>query len=285
MSNNRRAAVTETVRADTTARLPRGLPGVGHDLQPLRFGASNAKLPQGVHTFSIPAGWTCRFAKNCLSKADRKTGCITDGNNTEFRCYATTMEARHTSVRLSRWHNLEQLKKCRNKGEMARLISDSLSPFIRVLRVHDSGDFFSQDYLDAWLEVARQRVSTLFYSYLKALPLWVRRLDEVGTGREPGRLTNVVFTASWGGTHDYLIERYGLRSARVVFGEDEAAKMGLVIDHDDTLAMAHGDDFALLIHGTQPKGGAAAEAVRALRDRGWTGYGERSRIPLAARTR
>src|SRR5262249_23848789 len=119
------------------------------------------------------------------------------------------------------------------------------------------------------------------YWYTKSLRLWVSRLGDVGDGHVPGSIPNVVPTASWGGRDDHLIERYGLRSARVVFSEEEAADLGLALDHDDRLAMAHGDDFALLLHGTQPKGSPAAKAVRALRDAGWTGYsGKKPSLPM-----
>lgn len=35
------------------------------------------------------------------------------------------------------------------------------------VRLHDSGDFFSQDYLAQWLEVIRARPRTRFYCYTK----------------------------------------------------------------------------------------------------------------------
>ena len=44
--------------------------------------------------------------------------------------------------------------------------------------------------------------------------------------------------------------------------EKEAADKGLEIDHDDEHAAFGEDDFALLIHGTQPKGSAAADALK-----------------------
>jgi hypothetical protein len=190
------------------------------------------------------------------------------------------MECR-PSVRKARWHNFDLLREAGTRAHMAQLILDSLSPLAGYLRVHDSGDFWAQDYLDAWLDVARERPETTFYAYTKALSFWVRRLEQVGDGHEPGELPNVVLTASWGGKHDRLIGEYGLRSARVVYSEEEAAERGLEIDHDDGCAMAHGDDFALLIHGMQPKGSKAAEAMRELRKGGWRGYGESSRKALA----
>ena len=70
---------------------------------------------------------------------------------------------------------------------------------------------------------------------------------------------------------DQLIEEKQLRSAKVVFSEAEAAELGLEIDHDDSHAARpslQGQDLALLIHGTQPKGTEAAEALKALKGKG-----------------
>src|SRR3712207_6635698 len=100
--------------------------------QPLRFGNGNAKVPAGVFTFSLSAGHTCPFARECLAKAAPRTGTITDGPHSSFRCYAASMEARHPSVRKARWHNLRALRAAGTTEEMARLILDSLSPFAGV---------------------------------------------------------------------------------------------------------------------------------------------------------
>jgi hypothetical protein len=84
-------------------------------------------------------------------------------------------------------------------------------------------------------------------------------------------LENFVLTASYGGRDDHLINEFGMRSAKVVFSQAEAEKLGLEIDHDDSHAAKpslRNQDFALLIHGTQPKGSAASEALRALKGKG-----------------
>jgi hypothetical protein len=247
---------------------------------PLKFGQGNGKLPASVTTFSLPAGHSCPFAAACQSRASRRTGQIRDGRDVQFRCYAASMEARRPSVRRARWHNLRALRRCRSTEEMTALILDSLSPFARLARVHDSGDYYSQDYFDAWLAVARARPRTTLYAYTKSLPSWLARLDQVGDGRTPGPVPNLVLTASRGGTHDDLIDGFGLRSARVVYSDAEAAELGLDVDHDDSHAMAHGPDFALLLHGTQPTGTPAARAVAALRRGGFYGYGPSTRLPL-----
>ena len=62
-----------------------------------------------------------------------------------------------------------------------------------------------------------------------------------------------------------------LRSAKVVFSEAEAEKLGLEIDHDDSHAARpslRDQDFALLIHGTQPAGSEAAKALKELKGKG-----------------
>lgn len=272
--------MTSSPVVTTTAR-----PRDGPVREPLKLGRGNAKLHDGVFTFSLPAGFSCPFARACLSKSDPATGRLRDGRHTSVRCYAASMEARRPSVRRARWHNLELLKACRSRDQMTRLLLDSISPFVRLLRVHDSGDFWSQAYFDAWVVFATERPDTLLYAYTKALPWWVARLDQVGDGRQPGPVPNLVLTASWGGTHDHLIGQYGLRSARIVFSADEAAALGLPLDHDDAHAMAFGPDFGLLVHGAQPRGSAAAAALSALRKAGWSGYGKvRVALPVVGGT-
>ena len=57
----------------------------------------------------------------------------------------------------------------------------------------------------------------------------------------------------------------------VVFSEDEAYERALAIDHDDSHAAVPSwsdNDFALLIHGVQPKGSEAGKAVVALKGKG-----------------
>jgi hypothetical protein len=235
----------------------------------LVFGKGNGKL-KDVHTFSLPAGWTCPYARECLSRADRTTGAIKDGKETRFRCFAASME-RMTSVRVSRWRNLEALKRAEREGglgAMVRLILASLPKGARTVRVHVSGDFWSQLYFDAWNVVAWVRPDVLFYAYTKAIPLWAARL-----GSTP---SNFVLTASKGGTHDDMAETLGMRTARVVLSEGEAEALGLAIDHDDSLAMGNGGDFALLIHGTQPPGSGASKAWQIVKGNSG-GYGEKSR--------
>lgn len=210
----------------------------------LKFARGNTKLIRGQVIFDLPAGWTCPFAKECHAKAARDGSSLTQGEHTRFRCYAATAELVFKGARDNRWENFETLKG-RTKQEMVEIISFNL-PHGELYRIHSSGDFFSQTYFDAWLEVARMFPDRIFYAYTKALPYWIKRLQEIPD--------NFKLVASHGGTHDHLITKHKLKYALVVNWEHEADALGLEIDKDDSHAWQGTKSFALLIHGTQSPG-------------------------------
>ncbi|MFQ3675470.1 MAG: hypothetical protein SNJ64_02885 [Endomicrobiia bacterium] len=214
----------------------------------LFFGKGNKKLHGRVLTFSLPAGYTCPGANECLAKADPLTGKVKDGKNLSFRCFSASQEAAYTSVRISRWRNFNLLKEAKHKDE---LIYESLKTYKNYdyVRIHVSGDFFSEEYFVSWLNVAKAIPDKIFYFYTKSINIWIN-YPEIGNGHKPGRVRNFIPTASCGGRFDNLISDYGLRFAKVIFSEDE--KVG-DIDYDDSHAQRFGPDFSLMIHGTQPK--------------------------------
>ncbi len=240
----------------------------------LRFQRGNAKLDKSIYTFSLPSGHTCPGANECLSKADKKTGKLTDGPNNKFRCFSATQENIWQVVRASRWHNFNLLKKTKSYNN---LIIDSIPQKADIIRIHVAGDFFNQQYFESWIYAAIRNLNKKFYFYTKSLNYWINNLKTIGTGYNPGVLTNFIPTASRGGRYDNLIIKHGLREAKVVFSEDEAKEQELEIDHDDSHAMTHGPDFALLLHGIQPAGSEAAKAYQKLKMNGKAGY---SRKPL-----
>jgi hypothetical protein len=216
-----------------------------------------------VYSLDLLSGWSCPFAEACLSKATilpngkRK---IKDGPKNQFRCFSASQEVQYTGVYNRRKVNFDLLKSNKNK---AKLIGDSLPKNLGICRIHVAGDFFSQDYLNAWLQVAADNPSRLFYAYTKSLRYWLAAMPIVDS------LDNFVLTASYGGRDDSLIEENGLRSARVIFSESEAN--GLDIDHDDSHAARPSmwdQDFCLLLHGIQPKGSDASVALRELKGKG-----------------
>ena len=220
-----------------------------------------------IYSLDLLSGYSCPYAEKCLSKAvvqpDGKRK-IKDGKKTEFRCFSASQEVQYTNVYNSRKHNFDLLRK-QNHEEMVSLINGSLPENAGIVRIHVAGDFFSLPYMHAWYMVAALNPNVLFYAYTKSLKFWVGGINELPI------LHNFVLTASMGGTQDHVTENYGLRKTVVVFSEAEAAELGLEIDHDDSHAAKpslRDQDFALLIHGTQPAGSKAAQALKELKGKG-----------------
>lgn len=216
-----------------------------------------------VYSFDLLSGWSCPFAKLCRSKVKKLTDGrrkIVDGPHTKFRCFSASQEATFTNVLKLREANYNFMKSLKSAGEMFRVLMQALPKNAGVVRIHVAGDFFNQLYFDAWLAVACANRNVLFYAYTKSLPYWLARRDMIPS--------NFILTASYGGEHDDMIAEYGFRSAKVVFSEQQAADLGLEIDHDDSHAAnpdIRNQDFALLIHGIQPAGSDAAAAIRQLK--------------------
>ena len=243
----------------------------------VRFSSNNgkmAKLAQSpsiqpyladghkVYSFDLLAGHSCPFADRCLAKVEVIDGKITvvDGPNQEHRCYAAMLEVRPNVYNLHK-ANFEALKSLKNSDEMAELILAALPDDAGIVRFHTSGDFFSLTYFCAWLKVITRRPNTLFYGYTKCLPYWIGNIETVNS------LTNLVLTASDGGKFDSLIPKHNLRQAIVAFSELEALESGLEFDDDDSHAAdpsKRHQSFLLLLHGSQPKGTPAGEALKAI---------------------
>ena len=192
----------------------------------------------------------------CKTIADRAWGFITDGEHQIYRCYAASDEAKSPQVRAARHWNFELLRK-ETEYEMVKRINASLPKKAELIRIHVSGDFFNQKYFNAWANVARLNTDRLFYAYTKSLKYWI----DYNPYRVP---KNLKLTASWDHSNSKLIQQHKLKFAKVVFTEEEAKILNLEIDHDDTHAYEGNKSFALLLHGTQPKGTMAAKAKNKL---------------------
>jgi len=196
---------------------------------------------------------------------------IQDGKNTLFRCFAASSEVQYDAVYNNRADNLSMIVNALQDGSAADLINNSIqhhrTKSIELVRIHESGDFFSGVYLDAWIEVAQRNPDLKFYAYTKSLQLFLYL-------KLP---TNFYITASKGGKFDHLIDNFK-RYSVVVADDQEAESLGLSVDHDDSHCF--GDKpFALLVHGTQPKGSALGAAIRQRRAQGLhAGYNQKNKV-------
>lgn len=249
----------------------------------LQFGRGNAKLDalekkfkKKVFTFSLLSGHTCPYAKECYSHAVKDNNGklhIEDGPHTKFRCFSASQEALFPAVYAAREANGAVVKLAATDTEAAaRELFNNIPKNAGIIRIHVGGDFQTKAYMQAWILVATLRPDVLFYAYTKSLPFWVALQDTMPD--------NFILTASYGGYKDSLIAEHNLRYSKVVFSEYEARKLHLPIDHDDSHAAdpkRKDKSFALLLHGTQPKGSKAAEALRKLDGKGTYGRGSKKK--------
>jgi len=76
----------------------------------------------------------------------------------------------------------------------------------QIVRVHDSGDYYSRAYIDKWFAIARALPDVRFYSYTKSVPLFLDR-DDIPD--------NFDLIFSEGGTRDDLIDTSRHRHAKI----------------------------------------------------------------------
>ena len=234
-------------------------------MEQLKFSSENKKLDKlakevkakqgiyrNVYSMSIPSGRaeTCPYADKCKAYVGSDGKLVSRDDYIDYRCYSASMEALYPAQLKQREHNFELLKACNNDvQELTNLINASIPIEAQIIRIHVGGDFYSQPYFDAWLNVAMLNREIRFYAYTKSLPFWVNRLDSI----KLGEFQNMELIASRGGTKDKLIDKHQLKEAVVVYSEQEAKERNLEIDYTDYLACYGKESFALLIHGVQPK--------------------------------
>jgi hypothetical protein len=244
----------------------------------LKFSKANAKIEalkkvpelstwlegkRKIYSLDLLSGFSCPFADKCLSKASLQSDGrrkIKDGPNTEFRCFSASQEVQYTALYEKRKHNFHTLRDLKRPRLMFNELSRSLPADTGILRFHVGGDFFNRSYFEAAIMLANENPDILFYAYTKSLNWWVEKLNVIPD--------NLVLTASRGGVHDDLIDRYGLRESVVVYSEEKAEELGLDIDHDDSHACVpewRNNSFALLIHGQQPAKSEASVALQLLK--------------------
>lgn len=129
----------------------------------IKWTTGNSKLEKdnGGHYkilgFGIPADYTMPDGSNTCPGASACKGV----------CYAKQGRYLMPNVRDARKRNLDESMK-------DSFILDAIADLgyykrrgYNVVRIHDSGDFYSQKYFDAWCEIARHHSDIIFYAYTK----------------------------------------------------------------------------------------------------------------------
>lgn len=99
----------------------------------------------------------------------------------------------------------------------------------KAIRIHDSGDFFTREYFEAWIDVAQKNNHLLFYAYTK----------EVAMTKEFGALpNNFILIYSMGGKQDHLIDTEVDRHAEVFPTIEELVEAGYTDQEDSDILAA-----------------------------------------------
>lgn len=108
-------------------------------------------------------------------------------------CYAKQGAYVFPAVQKARKRNLSLSQ----RKDFVRLIVSDLNRMRKVntVRLHDAGDFYSQEYVDKWSEIAKALPHLTFYAYTKSLDLDFSKVPE-----------NFKITQSLGGKFDKLVQ-------------------------------------------------------------------------------
>ena len=119
-----------------------------HYISPNRLVKGNSKL-YNILIFDLPAVKTCLNCNDCKSK-----------------CYARKAEKMYIDTRIFRDCNLQLFSS--NRDLLKELIILQLSNSKEnIVRIHSSGDFFSQEYIEFWCEIIKSFPLKKFYAYTK----------------------------------------------------------------------------------------------------------------------
>ena len=116
---------------------------------PLRPG--NRKLGQLVHQWSIPSG----LRHICVGASDV---CLSI-------CYAMRHHYRRDGVADA----MERNYKVSKRKDFAKIMYGWIKTmFARVVRVHASGEFYSEEYVRKWIAITKQHPKVTFYAYTRS---------------------------------------------------------------------------------------------------------------------
>lgn len=172
----------------------------------------------GIWNWSLPA-WVVTLADGTSMNVCPQAGACAQV------CYARNGTYRFPNVKSAHMRNLEliihdlpqwtldmhdelQRRRYRPKAlpRLPQLNRDHLTPAVKQLldsgsacvRIHDSGDFFSHEYLQAWLRLASENPSILFYAYTKEVKLFKKYAENIAPD-------NFLYCFSMGGRQDKLV--------------------------------------------------------------------------------
>ena len=154
----------------------------------------------GIFTWSLPA----LAAK--LTTGKNMLVCPSAGVCAQL-CYARSGTYNFSNVKAAHVRNLESIVNdpAGWKAQLTEELKSKRYQGGKSVRIHDSGDFFSEEYFLLWLEIAKENPDIFFYAYTK----------EVAMVKKHELPENFVIIFSMGGTQDHLVDKEKDRHADV----------------------------------------------------------------------
>lgn len=188
----------------------------------------------GIPAYKSTSGLiTCPSASKCIAGCYAKAGAYV---------WSTVAKAYENRLSLSRTKGFEQVI----VYHLDRLIKKHKTGKI-LIRIHDSGDFYSETYFETWLkiiQVYQNEPRIQFYAYTKMVQMCKSYANI------PDSLTLIY---SFGGKQDSQIDTAKDRHARVFQNETELASMDYSDASQDDMVAALGPNnkIGLVYHGTK----------------------------------
>lgn len=184
----------------------------------------NGKLKkEKIASFGLVAGITCPGADKC--------------NSNRF-CYAQNSRYLMKEAMNARVENFLSSKQEHFVTSMITLLR-SLPSGWNTIRIHDSGDFYSNNYIQKWAEIIQTTKNKFFYAYTKSLNL---KLSEIFN------LQNALIIQSEGGKFDHLIN-YEKPHAKIFLSVESMSQAGYVDATTSDIKAIESHKIGLLVHG------------------------------------
>ena len=191
-----------------------------------------------VYNWGIPAFLSETGLKTCPNAGFCAVG-----------CYARSGSYRYSNVKNKYEERLVLARSDQFETELVADIKEAQRLALKrgkqdcIIRIHDSGDFFSDEYAQKWFNVIRQFPTVVFYAYTKQVSYFKSLADTP---------ENLIMIYSYGGKQDHLIDPERDRHSKVFENETELLDAGYAdASHNDMVAIDTNHKIGLIYHGSK----------------------------------
>jgi len=189
----------------------------------------NAKMKKSsdkIFNFGIPAYKSSTGLKTCPFAGTCAKG-----------CYAQMGTYTWSPVKNAYEYRLEQTLK---DNFVDVMVNEIKKRKVNKIRIHDSGDFYSREYLQKWLKIIELNPSVEFYTYTKSIPFF-KALTSIPK--------NFRVIYSYGGLKDNLINPSVDNNAKVFMNENDLNNNGYLDCSNDDNLIFNTNKIGLVFHG------------------------------------